>query len=337
MKLRSVIVITSILVLAGIVTWAFAIQPVKAASGPIYIKADGSIDPSTANITSLDNITYTLTGNINDSIVVQRTNITIDGNGYTVKGPGSVMYYAGVHIEYVSSSVSDNVTVKNVTITGFGVGISLVSTEGNKILGNTITNNTNGIAFGEAWNNTISGNIITNNTNGFGGSTVADTVFSGNIIANNTVGIYFSWAQDNVLYLNNITNNGYGIYMEGVSVYNNTFYHNNFINNMNHVYIDPDNPNVWDDGYPSGGNYWDNFTERYPSVGDVYSGPGQNITGSDGIWDGPYEINVNNTDRYPLTNVIPEFPTLTSIVPIFVVFTVALAVYKRKLAKTPIR
>jgi len=50
------------------------------ALGTIYIRADGSIDPPTAPITTVDNVTYTLTGNIYDSIVVERNNTVIDGN-----------------------------------------------------------------------------------------------------------------------------------------------------------------------------------------------------------------------------------------------------------------
>ena len=59
-------------------TLAFNIQPVKA-SGTIYVRADGSIDPPDAPILTVDNITYTFAGNINDSIVVERDNIVLMG------------------------------------------------------------------------------------------------------------------------------------------------------------------------------------------------------------------------------------------------------------------
>jgi hypothetical protein len=49
-----------------------------------------------------------------------------------------------------------------------------------------------------------------------------------------------------------------------------------------------------DDGYPSGGNYWSSYNGT-----DVYSGPYQNETGSDGIGDTSYIINENNRDNYP--------------------------------------
>jgi len=54
--------------------------------------------------------------------------------------------------------------------------------------------------------------------------------------------------------------------------------------------------NVWDDGYPSGGNYWSDYTGV-----DVKGGPDQDLPGSDGIGDTPYVLDTNNRDRYPLT------------------------------------
>ncbi len=74
----------------------------------------------------------------------------------------------------------------------------------------------------------------------------------------------------------------------------NSIYHNNFINNGYHA---GDNcNNNWDAGYPSGGNFWDN----YYGV-DNFSGPNQNIPGSDSIGDTPYYIlGGNEEDFYPL-------------------------------------
>jgi len=77
------------LILVGTLIMTFDIGPVEA-SGTIYIRADGSIDPSTANITTIDDFTYAFTDNIvNDEIVVQRDNIVIDGAGHTLQGTGS--------------------------------------------------------------------------------------------------------------------------------------------------------------------------------------------------------------------------------------------------------
>jgi parallel beta-helix repeat protein len=52
--------------------------------------------------------------------------------------------------------------------------------------------------------------------------------------------------------------------------------------------------NVWDDGYPSGGNYWSDYT-------------GVDANG-DGIGDTPYIIDANNTDRYPVMHPWSSLP-----------------------------
>jgi hypothetical protein len=67
---------------------------------------------------------------------------------------------------------------------------------------------------------------------------------------------------------------------------------------------------VWDDGYPSGGNYWSDYAGI-----DVFSGPYQNITSYDGIGDTPYIIDANNTDRYPLMNPWPHDNALVNATP----------------------
>ena len=60
--------------------------------------------------------------------------------------------------------------------------------------------------------------------------------------------------------------------------------------------------NVWDDGYPSGGNYWSD----YGGV-DAFRGPNQDLPGSDGIGDTQYVIDVDNRDRFPLMSHYPTY------------------------------
>jgi parallel beta-helix repeat protein len=121
-----------------------------------------------------------------------------------------------------------------------------------------------------------------------------NTEISGNNIASNVYGIVLDHSNYNIISGNNITdNNGYGVGLAYSS--NNIIYHNN-IDNTEQVYSYV-STNVWDDGYPSGGNYWSDYTDV-----DLCYGPYQNQTGSDGIWDHPFIMNENNTDRYPLVN-----------------------------------
>ena len=69
MKLKAVSGITLTLLLIGMLILTFNIQLVKA-SGTIYIKVDGSVDPPTAPIQRDGNV-YTFTSNIYEKIVVE--------------------------------------------------------------------------------------------------------------------------------------------------------------------------------------------------------------------------------------------------------------------------
>jgi hypothetical protein len=69
----------------------------------------------------------------------------------------------------------------------------------------------------------------------------------------------------------------------------------------NAIQIDSyDSANTWDDGYPSGGNYWSDYNGT-----DLFNGLNQNETGSDGIGDTSYVIDAANQDRYPLMKSWP--------------------------------
>jgi len=342
-----------IALLTGILTSTINIQPVEA-SGTIYIRADGSIDPPTANITSADNITYYFTDNNYDELVVERSNIIIDGNGYILQSPGS---------EYGFNLTSiNNVTIRNTEIKNFDYGVYLLDSAGNTVIRNNITANTEygaalaashnntfsqnniinneyGVWLYDSSNNTITGNNITANywyginldyssNNGISGNNITNNylgihlgyssncnvsgnnitanygygIFLGvssnngisgnNITANYWYGIYLGYSNYNSISGNNITNNGDGINLDYSS---NKFYHNNFINNTVQADVMAGYTSTWDDGYPSGGNYWSDYAGT-----DLYSGPFQNETGSDGIGDTIYFIDKNNTDNYPL-------------------------------------
>jgi hypothetical protein len=97
---------------------------------------------------------------------------------------------------------------------------------------------------------------------------------------------------NNTVVGNTFENNPTAIYFADSSSRFSKVYHNNFINNVNDVVSWA--VNYFDDGYPSGGNYWSGYT-----VQDLRHGPYQNETGSDGILDEPY---ANAPDKYPFAN-----------------------------------
>jgi len=208
--------------------------PLVSGNGTIYIRADGSVFPSTANITSVDNVTYTFTGNIYDSIVVERHNIVVDGAGYTLQGTGS-----GIGINLTGRS---NVTIKNMEIKAFRYGIKLDYSSNNSISGNNITaNSSDGIWLYKSSNNSVYGNNITTN-NGDGiwlsDSSSYNSVYGNNITTNNWHGIVLSYSSNyNRIYENNITNNRYGILLWDSSNYNSIVGNNITTNNEGGIWL----------------------------------------------------------------------------------------------------
>jgi parallel beta-helix repeat protein len=226
MKRKMVSAVTLTLLLISMLTLAFNIQPVKA-SGTIYIRADGSIDPPTAPIQRNGDI-YTLTDNISsdaDGIVIERNNMTLDGAGYTLQGAR-----AGSG-KGVDLSQRSNVTLKNTKLTGFLAGIYLKNSSGNMICDNYACFNdgippgpySRGINLEYSDNNSLLRNIASNND-------VGD-------------GIYLSYSNDNVITYNNAcSNNDYGIFLSCCS--NNILDGNSFFKNMYGIHLDDSNSNL---------------------------------------------------------------------------------------------
>jgi len=124
----------------------------------------------------------------------------------------------------------------------------------------------------------------------------AGTTILNNRITNSNRGIVFDGSNYNIVIENTIENNSdVGIWGGA----NNTIYHNNFLYNSDHIkQLAPNN--IWDHGYPSGGNYWSDYIGL-----DLFYGLYQNRTGFDGIGDVPYIIDGDNQDAYPLAEPWP--------------------------------
>jgi len=168
---------------------------------------------------------------------------------------------------------------------------------------NNITGNTHGVRVGDSsGNNTIFGNNMRGNTVGIMLLGDNQTVFGNNIIYN-TNGIGLDWSNNNTIRGNNISGNIYGVHLWWSSY--NKIYHNNLIDNVQQVYFETSSyANFWDDGYPSGGNYWsDHVCIGNPSDGSQ-----------------PYIIDSNNIDHYPFQDpngwLLPKPPVGGTIVPV---------------------
>jgi len=202
-----------------------------------------------------------------------RNTTVIDGNG-----TGTVV-----------SVYSNLVTVRGFTIQNSGSdlqskGIYVHHSNGSNICHNIIVNNGVGIAL------KYSNNEVTSNS-----------------ISNNIWGISLEYSNNSILRDNSILKSFIGIDLYHSS--SNAIFHNNFINNTHQVgQVDyySHKTNIWDNGYPSGGNYWSN-----------YNG---NDTDQDGIGDIPYFIipyipientfstaNTSGRDSYPLMGMFYVF------------------------------
>ncbi len=192
-----------------------------------------------------------------------------------------------------------NVTIKKVNIENFTYGIYLESASFINFQENNITRNTyDGI--GQFYSNhvTVTRNSIS--SNGYDGIEIynsTDNTINDNDITLNSwhaIGIYFS--SGNTISANNLTGNLNGI--EFAYCENDKVFHNGFVSQVRQVTLTSSAP-IWDDGYPSGGNYW----EDNPNRADKHRGPSQDQSGSDGIGDTPYAIGPDHVDHYPLTKL----------------------------------
>ena len=223
-----------------------------------------------------------------------------------------------------------HVTANNVQVSGFtianatqwypaGCGVSIDQVNNVTLSNNYITNNTYAIAMDSATNCTIENNRIVFNYFGVnlergnqdntirGNNASVNEVYGlviwagsdnnrvvNNVFVANGKGITLGYSAFNLITYNTVSENAMGIEVQQIS-HNNTFVHNNVLNN--------DVPvggrqlaasvNRWDDGHPSGGNYWSTYTGVDAD--------------HDGIGDTPLHLDANNTDAYPLMGRFSDF------------------------------
>ena len=196
--------------------------PVEA-SGMIFIRADGSIEGT--NKIYRDGNVYTFTGDIEDSygIIVEKTDIIIDGKGHTLDGTHRILpvgsWDYGIELANITSG---HVTVKDLKILDFNIGI-YVGTADNTITGNTIIGGNVGILIAES-PTTIVGNHIEKNIEG---------IFLGPLPHDHE-------AVHNIFYHNSFVNNTRHVYdCECADPY--------WVQHLN----------IWDNG--TTGNYWSNY------------------------------------------------------------------------------
>jgi parallel beta-helix repeat protein len=187
-------------------------------------------------------------------------------------------------------------------------GISILESNLNTIKNNSVfLNNYRGISLHESSNNNITSNIISYNE-GYGIDlnfhSSFNNISSNKISMNENRDIDLNQDSSNNIIKNNTINTNHGPSIYILNSHYNQFYHNNVISDSRDQAMDDGDNNHWDNGYPSGGNFWSSYDGM-----DYFKGPGQNISGNDGIGDSPY-IDIlgfsNSQDNYPFINPIGE-------------------------------
>ena len=224
----------------------------------------------------------------------QTQNNTIIENEFIDNG------YAGIF----SNSSSQCIFYDNI-IRDMELGIYLLDSTEITVEENTLIHNNVGLILSSS-SGTISNNTIKNNTYGIYTFSSSDNTITNNKISNSSlIGIYMlAYSYNNIISKNTFNHNVRALALGPWDTSSNSIYHNNFINNTEQVYDTASN--TWDDGYPSGGNYWSDYNGS-----DNYIGINQNITGSDTIGDIPYNITGGNSqDHYPLMYPFEDYFTL---------------------------
>jgi parallel beta-helix repeat protein len=274
---------------------------------------------NTINLTGAGRDNTTIDGGGSGDVINVSANF-VNITGFTLKGAGPNFDNYGLLLSSVrncyithmniSSNLcwglyldnSDNNTISNNLATGHPwSGIHIQRSKDNSIHNNTVSNNKFGIWVSYSDNNTISNNSATSNTDdGIYLSHSNNNTVMNNTAQSNNHGISLGHAYNNTVIYNNILlNPGEGF--DNFYSDKNKIHHNNIINNG---WNSDDGNNEWDNGYPSGGNYWSKYTGI-----DEKSGPNQDEPGSDDIGDTAYNIaGGSNRDKYPLMYPL-GFPT----------------------------
>ena len=229
-------------------------------------------------------------------------------SGFTIKN-----HSVGIWSEGNGHGSSSSFEAIDNSFIGNGVGALIEWYGGGSIVENTFLDNTKGIVVGgRIHGGNISGNILlSSHESAIQTGIESYGTISNNYVVGNRYGAFSRGGDEGVIYCNNtFQGNDFGVYSPGYYEweFGPTFVHNNFVNNIQQTFAENSYLD-WDLAYPSGGNYWSDYSGE-----DSFSGQYQDMPGSDGFGDTPYIINTNNTDNYPFVEPIsiplPSLPPL---------------------------
>jgi len=210
--------------------FSFNVNAEEETSSIIYIKSDGSVDPSTAPIKVCGN-RYYITADITGAIYVEKSGIVIFGRSNELSAPeDDDEDNYGVYIKDQSS-----VYLFDLEITGFDTyGVYLLNSDNCGIVGNLIHENYVGIRIENSDENRI---------------------YLNDIFSNSYKGLYLMNSDFNEIIGNDVMSSTWCIYLHR-DCDDNQMYYNSFQKYT--IFLDK-GANTWDDGCGMG-NYWDTYT-----------------------------------------------------------------------------
>jgi parallel beta-helix repeat protein len=163
--------------------------------------------------------TCTLTTNVYEMVVLDSSELTLDGDGWAVSVSSSYGVYA-----YGKSGLA----VKNVIVTAPSYGIYLRSSSGSTVSGNTVSGGNHNIALILSSGSTVSGNAVSGGRYGIDLSSSSGSTVSGNTVSASglySVGIHVSNSGGSVASGNTVSSGYYSMRLSsssGVTVSGNT-------------------------------------------------------------------------------------------------------------------
>lgn len=203
---------------------------------PIYIREDGSIEGGAGALKRTGNV-YTFLRDINETVEIQKDNITLYGNGFKLKRPPEVEmqdFWSGGAGWYPSILISTrkNVTIQNIECDACHTCIKVENSSKITIVQNKMYNANTGVYMIYCTDSSIIGNEILNSS-----GTGLFIPFSSHLnIAYNSIsgtGWNGAWVSisDSTITRNDFTNNtNIGLYLYGDNK-NNRIFENNFMDN----------------------------------------------------------------------------------------------------------
>jgi parallel beta-helix repeat protein len=183
----------------------FVAEP-KAETRSIYIRPSGEVEGTDKIL--WENGVYLLTANlVNETVVVERSHIIIDGCGHEIQGLGSGAGFRLVDLK--------NVTIENVHVQSFFFGFYCKNTTGCFLRENTATNNHYGVYLYDSNDDIVLGNRFSWNEHGISLYRSADNALIGNNVTANGDGVILSSSLKTILSENLLVKNTYSMHVWG--------------------------------------------------------------------------------------------------------------------------